>query len=457
MGSNQTSMPPRHGDARWFRPGLAVTALIGLSIRVAFIAYNTSRASLVGDAAYYHFQAKAVAHGQGFLQPYFTFARGHPVPGADHPPGFVVLLAFFDKIGLTSPNAQRYAIAVIGTVTIVLIGLLAKRLLGPRAGLIAAFIMAIYPQIWINDGMLMSETLYVAAIVCAIWCTYSIWRRPTTWGVVGAAAALTVACSARPESALLFAAMIVPVVLGRKVWTPARKFTMLSIAAAVPIIFMGPWVLYNHGRFAEPVYLSTGLGQTMVSMNCDLTYSGPTLGYYNNGCGTKAQGIPPASNDASITDKRFTVKAKQYILSHKREVPKVVLAREARIWGVWHVNQQIGFDGWLEGRGGIRVSRWAARSYWVVALLALAGLFAWRRAKLPLYPLMAQIGLTAFTAALTSGITRYRVGAEISLVLLAAAAIDLSIRTVSTRHAAKQPDNVEAKIVDADAPPMTAG
>jgi asparagine N-glycosylation enzyme membrane subunit Stt3 len=45
----------------------------------------------------------------------------------------------------------------IGTCTIVVIGLVANRLAGPRAGLLAAGIAAVYPNLWMNDGLVMSE------------------------------------------------------------------------------------------------------------------------------------------------------------------------------------------------------------------------------------------------------------------------------------------------------------
>jgi hypothetical protein len=47
---------------------------------------------------------------------------------------------------------------------------------------------------------------------------------------------------------------------------------------------------------------------------------------------------------------------------------------------------------------------------------------------------MAEIGVTAFAAALTFGNTRYRAGAEVAIVLFAASAIEWGVRRVAARH-----------------------
>lgn len=62
--------------------------------------------------------------------------------------------------------------ALLGTVSIVVIGLLGRRLGGSRVGLIAAGLAAIYPNIWINDGMLLTETVFILATATALLATY---------------------------------------------------------------------------------------------------------------------------------------------------------------------------------------------------------------------------------------------------------------------------------------------
>ena len=46
-----------------------------------------------------------------------------------------------------------------------------------------------------------------------------------------------------------------------------------------------PWVVYNLGRFEEPVVLSHGDGNVLSGSNCDATYHGTLLGFHNGFCG----------------------------------------------------------------------------------------------------------------------------------------------------------------------------
>ena len=57
-------------------------------------------------------------------------------PGTDHPPGFGVLLSVTSFLGIRGTLAHQIWCAVMGTVTVLLIGLVGRRLAGNRAGLV---------------------------------------------------------------------------------------------------------------------------------------------------------------------------------------------------------------------------------------------------------------------------------------------------------------------------------
>jgi 4-amino-4-deoxy-L-arabinose transferase-like glycosyltransferase len=209
-----------------------------------------------------------------------------------------------------------------------------------------------------------------------------------------------------------------------------ERLMRLGLAAIVPIVAFAPWALYNQGRFDEPVPVSTGAGQTLAVGNCDLTYNGPFLGFYAIGCLREPQIVPPTAPDPSVRDGEYQKIARSYIRDHKGDLPRVVAARVGRLWGVYQIDQGLRLDGFIEGRSGgppgssLVWVRAALYSYYVLALLAVAGaVVAWRR-RIPLSPLVAQVLLATFTAATTFGVTRYRAGAEIAIVVLAAIALD---------------------------------
>lgn len=420
-----TSRAQRH-----FRAALGVIMAVGLAVRVTFVLVRQSGVELVtGDAFWYHFQAKLVAEGRGFLHPFDYYKDGIVAPGADHPPGFVLILALLDVIGIDTPQGQRLVLCVVGTVSIAVIALLARRLAGALVGLIAAAIAALYPNIWINDGMLMVETVYILAIAVSLLACYRYLERPALADAAVLSASLTVAAMVRPEAMVLFALFVAPVVLSRRSLEWRTRLGQLAVAAIIPTLAFAPWVLYNLSRYEQPVLLSTGAGQTLAVGNCELTYSGRNLGYYDTNCLLAPQIEEPTSADRSVRDQEYQRIAREYMSANRSELPRVVAARVARVWHLYRVDQSIGLDGFVEGRSGgppgtsMHLVREALWGYYVLMGLAIPGLVLLRRRGRAIYPLLVQPALVTFVAATTFGVTRYRAGAEITLVVCAAVSL----------------------------------
>ncbi len=53
-----------------------------------------------------------------------------------------------------------------------MIGLVGRRLGGNAVGLVAAGIAAVYPEIWINDGMLLSESMAILMTAIMLYTVY---------------------------------------------------------------------------------------------------------------------------------------------------------------------------------------------------------------------------------------------------------------------------------------------
>ncbi len=147
-----------------FERGLGLIALVALAVRGAYAVWN--RAFLVqGDAMTFHQVAQHLADGGG-LHPAVHRAR----PADRRAPAAVGGRARGRRPASAPTATSRHRLlgALIGTVTVVLIGLLARAIAGPRAGLIAAVIAAVYPILVTADGSLMSETLYGALVAGAL-------------------------------------------------------------------------------------------------------------------------------------------------------------------------------------------------------------------------------------------------------------------------------------------------
>ena len=416
----------------------AITAT-GLILRVAFVAAAT-KTNATGDAGYYFDQAKFVAAGKGFLE----VGLVSPRPSAYHPPGQVVLLSALRLVGLNTPQSERYALCMLGSATIVVTAMLVRRLVSPRAGLFAGLLVAIYPPIWINDRMLMSETMFLLAFSLVLWFAYAAMRTFTARNIIGLSLAIGVAASARPESMLLYGLIALPVVLARSELSWKRRLRMLGLVALVPVMLFTPWVVYNQRRFHAFVPMSTGFGPTLLAGNCSTTYYGPFKGYYSLRCNSPNHGAPTPQLDEVVDDRNTRDAAFAYMRTHLKRLPMVVALREARIWGIYDPRFTVSAEAHIERRIDIRLA-WAEMwSYWIVALLAIPGFFVLRHRRVPTYPILAMIGTTAFIAGLTFGLTRYRVGADLGLVIFASATLDCiahSIRQgfLRMRHGTTKP------------------
>lgn len=392
----------RRPDA--FELRLAAIAASALAVRV-IAAIVTNDHLVQGDAMTFHQVAQHLADGQGFHQAFSS------APTAEHPPAWEVVLAAADKLGANGYFAHRLLGGLIGTVTVVLIGFLGRAVAGQRAGLVAAAIAAVYPNLWGADVSLMSETLYGLLVVCtllaALWFRAQPgWRRGALVGALIALAALT-----RGEALLLLPLLVLPLA-----WR-ARAWTGLVAAVLAFAVVLAPWTIRNLTTFDKPVLISGNSNGIWIGANCPATYHGPLIGYWRFQCYTPQR----PGEDESVYYARQRSIGLRYMRHHAGRLPAVVGVRLLRLADVWSVDQSV-FINAQEGRAP-RPVRWGIYSVWVIMALAVAGAVVLRRRRAPLWVLLAPIVLVVLVAAATYGTTRFRFAAEPSLCILAAAAV----------------------------------
>ncbi|MDX6538495.1 MAG: hypothetical protein QOI71_105, partial [Gaiellales bacterium] len=326
--------------------------------------------------------------------------------------------------------AHMLASALVGVDTVVIVGLVGREVAGPRAGLIAAALAALYPNLWAYDGALESETMAQLGIALILLAAYAWWRTPTRRSAALLGGAVAFGALARAEVIFLVVLLLVPLVLWRAGLQRRERVRHLLVAWLATALVIAPWFVYNLTRFDRPVLLSYGLEVTVDSASCDATYYGPLTGYWSRGCVEQAlakSGLPE-DTDRSVLAAMYRDDAIDYIGAHVSRLPVVVAARVGRVTGLWNLRQQAELDHFLGGRE--KELAWAAWwSYLVLAMLSAAGAVVLRRRGTLAFPLLAIPALVIVTTAITFGLVRYRATAEISLVLLAAIAIDAAIAT----------------------------
>ncbi len=369
------------------------------------------------DHVYYEGQAALLGDGHGFTSPPFFGRPG--APDALHPPLTGLTLAPVAWATGDSTLAEQLAVALAGVGVVALVGLIGREVAGPRAGLLAAGIAAVYPNLWMNDGLVMSETFAALGTAATVFCTYRLIRQPSWRNAAGTGVACALAMLSRSELALLVPIVVVPAALTIRGLARERRLLLAGAAVVAALVVVAPWVTFNLARFDHTVLLASGDTGVLLGANCDQTYSGPLIGSWYGLC-TFREFRDHRGGRASHPGTRG--QALDYVGGHLDRLPAVVAARLGREWSVYHVFS-MAHDSTQEGR-----PYWASIAGWacyLVALgLALPGALLLRRRRVPLVPILGPLLVVTVSAALFYGLVRFRTPAEVSLVVLAAVTVD---------------------------------
>jgi 4-amino-4-deoxy-L-arabinose transferase-like glycosyltransferase len=427
-------------DRRFYGWLLAVT-VVGLGWRLWDVLVIQRDMEIWGDGYFYHHAANLLAEGRGWINPFFLNENGVVTEAADHPPLYILYLAGFSAVGLDSPLAHQLASTLLGAGTIWLAGLAGRQIGGRRLGLVGAAIVAVYPNIWLWDGLLLSETMAILTVTLTVWLAYRFWRDPGLWPGVALGASVGLAALARAELLLLSVLVVLPLCLLARRAALRTRIAWLAGAAAACVLVITPWVANNLTRFDEPVYLSNGLDITLATANCPYTYDGKHLGYWRLDCVKEYMALrdfDEVTGDQTEKSRILREETLDFISNNTSQLPKVVLARWGRVTGLYSPMQQSGLDAMNE-----RIDPWVPKAglvawYPIVVLAGAGALVLWRR-RTTLIPLLGPPIIVAFVVTAFFGQPRYRAIAEVPIALLAAVALERLWTWWRARRASEPP------------------
>jgi 4-amino-4-deoxy-L-arabinose transferase-like glycosyltransferase len=397
-------MPVRRGT---FRGRLAAIVAGAVVLRLLYVLVLARHVPMAGDSQFFNAEANLVAEGKGYIEPFVNAAYGTSVPTAAHPPLYPTVLAALSLVGLKSVLAHRALGAFLGGVTIVLVALIGRRVGGDRVGLAAALIAAFYPLLVAADGAPMSESLYGLLIAACLLLALRLRARRTAWRAAALGAAIGLAALTRSEALLLLLLLALPLT-----WRAWRPF-LAAVAACVVVLL--PWTIRNYSAFDRLTLISHNDSTVLAGANCQKTYHGIDLGSWRFDC------ISPRitfqeGKQAAIWRREGI----DYATAHAGRWPAVVPVRVLRTWDLWQPHRQVDL---AEGR-----ARWAETAgvivYFLLLPFALGGAaLLWRRDRGAAAILLAPALLVTFSSAIGYGNPRFRQAFEMSIVVLAGAAV----------------------------------
>jgi 4-amino-4-deoxy-L-arabinose transferase-like glycosyltransferase len=388
---------------RAFATRLAAIAGVGLAIRLVYALAVMGGREPRGDGREFHLLANVLATTGSYVQPFLYLGVHRSVPTTEKPPLYPLVLALPSSLGLDSYAAHRVVSCLLGAAAVVLIGLLGRRVGGPRVGLIAAGLTATYPALWMLDASLRSESLYLPLIALVLLLAYRVvdWRRAALLGAAVGFAALT-----RSEALLLVPLLVL--VLPRPRLKPAAALV------AGCFLVVTPWLARNWITFDRPTGISTNEGGLFAGANCRSAYYTPLIGTW--ACFPRND--PAWGENEAVISGHLRQRAFDYASDHAGRVPAVVGVRVLRVWDVWKPRSAAHLEASIADRH-IRAQQAAMVSLYLLVPFAAGGAVVLRRRGEPLRILLIPIVFVTLVAALSYGSTRFRVAAEPAIVVLA--------------------------------------
>ena len=392
--------------------------------RVLYVLMFKVDDDVVGDQIYYSGQAVAIANGNWFADPFIPGAYA-----ADHAPLTALAVAPASWDDAEPFVAQRLLMAMYGTAVVAGIGLVTRWLTDRVTSLVAVAIAAVYANLWMNDALIMAETPSALAVVLVLFASYRFDLSRSTRDAVVMGLAVGLAGLARAELLLLGVVLVLPMVLfGQHASADRRRRVFhLAVAGLAAVALVSPWIIRNQVRFDETVTMSTQDGLTLVGTNCPAAFEGPGRGFWHLSC---AFAVPvPDGADQSVRSAIYRDVAVDYLGDHLDQVPSVVAARLGRGLSVWQVDAMVTLN---QGEGRERLASWiGVVQFWTLVPLAAYGLVAWPVAQRR-WPMLALILMSVLTIAALYGIPRFRIAAEVAIVVCGAIGLVSLVRRQGT-------------------------
>ncbi|MDQ1468199.1 MAG: hypothetical protein QOH10_2614, partial [Actinomycetota bacterium] len=241
---------------------LLLVLLVGGGARVAWVAHAGVAPRFAGDPQAYLLQGETLARGKGYTNPLIDIEnaireRNHerPLPrqpSSFYPPGYPVFIAAVAWTVWHTPisdgdivRAVGYVQAFLGVVTIVLAFALARRVFGSRVALVAAAIVALYPNLITTTATLQLETLFIALSLATV-----LVLLPAATGddagigrLVAGGAMIGVVALVRPTIALLLFAFLAARLFARRPWREMMLGFATVVGALLAVVL--PWTVRN--------------------------------------------------------------------------------------------------------------------------------------------------------------------------------------------------------------------
>jgi 4-amino-4-deoxy-L-arabinose transferase-like glycosyltransferase len=420
---------------RWLARSLARLALLRTRVPArAWVLLAVAlilRASLVGatfdtpttlDPADFSRTGLSIAQGHGYPNSNRAPAGG---PSAFRPPAYPLFLGgVYAVAGEEAPPAARMVQALLGTLTVALIGIIATRIWGRRIGVLALGIAAVAPPLVVMSTALISEALFVPLVLGAVACVLEARRspRPVRW-TIAAGVLVGVAELTRTNALVLLIPLGIAVwqIGPRSGWRALIRPALLALAA---VLVIAPWTLRNLFVLHAFVPVSTEVGYTLagtynLASRADKHWPA-VWKEAEHGASSEYGQILFSASVERWSERKLDDRLLSAAIADIRRDPSYMLKVAAfNAVRMFHLGELDFAVANLRDTGIPRAPAvFEIAGFYVLGLLALSGIAARRVRQAPLW--LWLVPLLLLSTVLVTGFIRFRAGIDPFLVMLAA-------------------------------------
>jgi 4-amino-4-deoxy-L-arabinose transferase-like glycosyltransferase len=397
---------------RWLIPILVVA----LAVRLVAIAASPDFRPRTDAADYDRYAVSLAQHGR------FPDSQLVPGPTAFRAPLFPLALAGVYKLVGVTPASDRWEAArimeaLLGTLAVALIFLIALRLWGIPGAAISGGLAAIYPPLVLVGASIMSESLYIPLSLAAVLAALSYRESGRMRTAVLAGVLLGITGLARSTELILVIAILVICWRGRpwRSWHAARA---PAAALAATLVVLLPWLIRDIHVMHRFVPVTDEGGIALIgTYNSYAAHRTDYPALYTPPLFEARQLLPLArgANEAEYSD-RLMSRTLTYIGEHPAYPFKVGFWSLARLLDLTGVE----FERQIEPTWGfpVTLTLMSVYAFWVVALLAIIGAFSAAARRTPIAIWLCPVLLILATV-FVIGAARYRSPADPFIVMLA--------------------------------------
>ena len=328
----------------------------------------------------------------------------------------------------------RILLSLIGSGTCVLVYLFARDMFNSRIGIIAGIAAAIYPELYIYDGWLYTESLYLFLLFAICYLLFRIQRARTgkigLWLLCGALLGLL--SLTRPNGIVVIGIVVAwaIVMIWLKVLKRRPAIAGFIAAALLACALIAPWTVRNYVVSHSFVPVATGDGTVLLGAYNDVILTNPYYyGIWRDPLRTRPDVAEPyplftCTPPCEVArENAYKDAAVQWIKNHASIMPRLLTLHFLNLWRPATNEADLPIDrfpGQLPSQIVLAMMETFPIPIFALAFVGLAvTLRKWRE----LLFIYAMIALTIAQALYFYGSARFRAPIEPMLILLAAGAL----------------------------------